>query len=62
MYPLYDLEGQLEAHKYMMKRLEEGRDSRSSFIVTLVASVLAAAATPTALWIYFALTELSDKT
>ena len=61
MYPLYDFEGQLEAHKYMLKRLEEGQDSKSSFLSTLIASVIAAAATPTALFLYFTLSEASTS-
>lgn len=61
MYPLNDVKGQLEVHDYMLKRLEEGRDSKSSFLSTLVASVLAAAATPTALWLWFTLSELGSK-
>jgi hypothetical protein len=59
MYPLNDPEGQLMAYEYMLKRLEEGRNSPSSFIGTLVASVLAAAATPTAIWLYFTIFETS---
>ena len=61
MYPLYDPEGQLEAHKYMLKRLEEGRDSKSSFLSTLIASIIAAAITPTALFVYFTLSEAATS-
>lgn len=61
MYPLYDIEGQLEAHRYMMKRLEEGGNSVSGFITTLAATILAATVAPAALWLYIALVELSNK-
>ena len=57
MYPNYDTEGQIAAYNYMLKRLEDGRDSPSSFISTLIASVVAAAATPTALWLFFTLSK-----
>ncbi len=60
MYPIYDPEGQMMAYKYMLKRLEEDQNSPRSFIVTLVAAALAAAATPTAIWLYFALQGLSQ--
>lgn len=60
MYPLYDTEGQMMAYKYMLKRLEEDKNSPRSFIVTLIASALAAAITPTAIWLYFALEGLSQ--
>lgn len=59
MYPIYDAEGQLEAYKYMARRLEEDRNSPWGFVATLVASVLAAAVTPTAIWLWFTLEDLT---
>lgn len=59
MYPIYDTEGQLEAYKYMARRLEEDKNSRWGFVTTLVASVLAAALTPTAIWLWFTLEQMS---
>lgn len=59
MYPIYDTEGQLEAYKYMAKRLEDDKNSPWGFVTTLVASVLAAALTPAAIWLWFTIEQLS---
>lgn len=59
MYPIFDTEGQLEAYKYMAKRLEDDKNSPWGFVTTLVASVLATALTPTAIWLWFTIEQWS---